>query len=157
MEQFLTGYIERMRPQFRGISASVAHELVAAFLAFRFELYANTVRECSHVLPHIPDGEPYSALRKAVLIMQANAQDLDNSQVVADLSVSFSENELRFVAINLEPGLVEDRATLELDNALIMIYVVALLQSPDDEQALDEHRKFIVRLLAGYKKALGIP
>ncbi len=28
--------------------------------------------------------------------------------------------------------------------------------SPDDEEALSEHRKFIVRLLSGYKKVLGI-
>ena len=51
---------------------------------------------------------------------------------------------------------IEDPGTLELDNALILIYSVAVLTSPDDEEAMAEHRKFIIRLLNGYKKALGI-
>ena len=158
MEQFLTGYIERMRPRFQGISGADAHKLAAAFLAFKFGLYANAVRECSQALAQIPTGnEPCNALRKAVSIMQATAQAMDNSQVVGDSTLSFSEDELRYVAVNLPPDRIEDPATLELDNAIILIYVVARLQSQDDEQALDEHRKFIIRLLAGYKKALGIP
>jgi hypothetical protein len=157
MEKFLTAYIERMRPLFTELSEVTAHELASAFLAFKFGLYANAVRECSHALAHIPAGDPYRALQKAVTIVQENARDLDNSQVVADLSVAFPEQEIQFVAVNLPPEKIEDPATLNLDNALIMIYTVALLQSPEDEQPLDEHRKFIVRLLAGYKKALGIP
>ena len=157
MEQFLTRYVERMRPLFMGISPSVAHELASAFLAFKFGLYTNTVRECSHVLARIPEGEPYQALAKAVTIVRANAQDLDNSQVTADLSVAFSEKEREFVAINLPGEQIEDPATLGLDNALIFIYVVALVSSPEDAEALDEHHKFIIRLLTGYKKGLGIP
>ena len=157
MEKFLSEYIERMRPHFTGISEPTAHELASAFLAFKYGLYANAVRECTHALAHIPQDETFSALRKAVSILQVNAQDLDNSQIVADLSITFSDKEIPFVAVILPPDNIEDKATLELENALILIYTVALLQSPDDEQALDEHRKFIVRMLTGYKKALGIP
>jgi hypothetical protein len=156
MEQFLNRYLERMRPIFAGISAPTAHELASAFLAFKFGLYANAVRECTHALAHIPDGEPNRALIKAVSIVRANAEDLDNSQVVADHSIVFTENEHPFIAINLPVEMTGDPASLELDNALIFIYVVALLQSPEDEEALDEHRKYIIRLLTGYKKALGI-
>ena len=164
MEKFLTEYIERMRPLFTGLSEATAHELASAFLAFKFGLYANAVRECSHALAHIPAGEPYNALTftetgsPRVAGASVNLLDpYDNSQVVADLSVAFPEQETQFVAVNLPREKIEDPATLELDNALILIYTVALLQSPEDEQPLDEHRKFIVRLLAGYKKALGIP
>ena len=157
MEQFLNRYIERMRPIFAGISAPTAHELASAFLAFKFGLYANAVRECTHALAHIPDSEPNRTLMKAVSIVRANAEDLDNSQVVADHSLVFTENEHLFIAINLPFENIDDPASLELDNSLIFIYVVALLQSPEDEEALDEHRKFIIRLLTGYKKALGIP
>ena len=156
MEKFLSEYIERMRPHFTGISESNAHELASAFLAFKYGLYANAVRECTHALAHIPRDETFSALRKAVSIVQVNAQDLDNSQIVAELSITFSDNEIPFVAVILPPDKIEDKATLELENALILIYTVALLQSPDDEQALDEHRKFIVSMLTGYKKTLGI-
>jgi hypothetical protein len=157
MEKFLNEYIEQMRPMFMEVSGSAAHELASAFLAYRFGIYSTAVRECTHALAHIPAGDQYDALRKAVSIVQANAQDLENSQVVSDRSTAFSGNEIRFIAINLAQEKIEDPATLGLDNALILVYTVALLQSPDDEQALDEHRPFIVRLLVGYKKALGIP
>jgi hypothetical protein len=36
MEQFLTAYINRMRPLFTSIPATTAHEIASAFLAFRF-------------------------------------------------------------------------------------------------------------------------
>jgi len=61
-----------------------------------------------------------------------------------------------YVPIILPPGQIEDPGSLELDNALILIYSVAVITSPDDEEAMTEHRKFIIRLLNGYKKALGI-
>ena len=156
MEQFLTGYIERMRPYFTGISETTAHELASAFLAFKFGLYANAVRECTHAIANLSDNGPQGVLKKAVTIVKENAQDLDNSQVVADLSVTFSEAEHQYIVVILPPEKIEDPATLELDNALVLLYTVAYIASPDDELALDEHRTFIVRLLSGYKKALGI-
>ena len=51
---------------------------------------------------------------------------------------------------------VEDPGTLNLDNALILTYVVALITSPEDEEALGEHHRLIVRMLTDYKKALGL-
>ena len=155
MEQFLNAYIGRMRPLFTGISESTAHELASAFLAFKFGLYANAARECDHALAHITQGDANSALRKAILIVRANALDRDVSQVTADLSQVFSEAERPFVAIAIPPEKNEDPATLELDNALILVYTVSLIRSADDEQALDEHRNFIIRMLTGYKKAMG--
>jgi hypothetical protein len=95
-------------------------------------------------------------LKKALAIVLANAQDLDNSQVTADVSLRFDEQERTYTAIKLAPDAVEDPATLELDNALVLVYAAALVASPEDEDAMGEHRKFIVRLLAAYKKALGI-
>jgi len=156
MEQFLTAYIERMRPYFTGLPEATAHQLASAFLAFKFGLYANAVRECTYAISSLPDSGPQGALKKAVTIVKENAQDLYNSQVVADLSVMFSETEHQYTVVNLLPEKIEDPATLELDNALVLLYTVAYIASPDDELALDEHRKYILRLLSGYKKALGL-
>jgi len=156
MEQFLKDYIGRMRPLFTGIPESTAHELASVFLAFKFGLYSNAARECDQALKHIPDGEAHSALKKALLIIRANARDLDISQVTGDLSYSFTEGERKFTAILLPAEKNEDPATLELDNALILVYVASLIRSTEDGEALDEHRNYIVRLLTGYKKALGI-
>jgi hypothetical protein len=156
MEQFLDNYIERMRGQFRGFPAATSHEIASAFLAFKFGLYENAVRECAHAIALIPDSAPNAALKKALLILKANADDRNNSQVTADLTVAFTDAERAFVPIVIPPERNEDPGTLELDNALVMVYVVALITSADDEEALEEHRRLIVRLLTDYKKALGM-
>ena len=156
MERFLNAYIERMRGQFPGFPRATAHEIASAFLAYKFGLYENAVRECTHAITLIPDSASNAALKKALAILSANANDRNNSQVTADLSVAFTEAERAFVAINLPSEKIEDPGTLELDNALILVYVVALITSEDDEEALDEHRRIIVRLLTDYKKAMGL-
>jgi hypothetical protein len=156
MERFLDVYIERMRPYFPGFPQETAHEIASAFLAFRFGLYANAARECTHAIARVPEGETNGALKKALEIIRANAQDRDNSLVTADLGVAFSEAELRYVAVTIPPEKAEDPGTLNLDNALILTYVVALITSPDDEEAMGEHRRSIVRMLNDYKKALGL-
>jgi hypothetical protein len=156
MERFLDAYIERMRPYFPGFPRETAHEIASAFLAFRFGLYANTVRECTHAIALVPGGDANGALKKALEIIRANAQDRDNSQVIADLEIVFSEADLKFVAINLPAEKVEEPGTLNLDNALILTYVAALITSPEDEETMGEHRRLIVRMLTDYKKALGL-
>jgi hypothetical protein len=156
MERFLDAYIERMRPHFPKFPPDTAHEIASAFLAFKFGLYANAVRECTHAITLIPDGESNRALKKALEIIRANAQDRDNSVVTADPGVAFSPTELAYVAITIPLENAEDPGTLNLDNSLILVYVAALITSTDDEEALEEHRRLIVRMLNDYKKALGL-
>ena len=156
MERFLTDYINRLKPHFTGFPASTAHEIASVFLAFKFGLYRNAVHECTQAITLIPDDGAYVALKKALLIVRANAQNLENAQFTSDLSIAFSENERLYVPVILPPDQIEDPGSLELDNALILIYSVAVITSPDDEETMTEHRKFIIRLLTGYKKALGI-
>jgi hypothetical protein len=162
MEQFLTDYIKRIRNGIDDIPEQTGHEIASAFLAFRFELFINAVKECTHAIALLePEGNPthsgaHAALRKALGIVLANAQDLDNSRVTADTTIQFDEQERTFVAIRLAPDAVEVPATLELENALVLIYAAAIIASPEDEEAMGEHRKYIVRMLTAYKKALGI-
>jgi hypothetical protein len=162
MEQFLTDYIERIRKGIEDIPDTTAHEIASAFLAFRFGLYANAARECTHAIGLLGPGKnpahhgACSALKKALGIVLANALDLDNSQFTADMALTFDEQERDYIAIKLAPDTVEDPGTLELDNALVLIYAAAVVASSEDEEAMEEHRKYIVRLLTGYKKALGI-
>lgn len=156
MEQFLAAYISRIRPHFNNFSAATAHEIASAFLAFRFGLYSNAILECSRAISLIQDSKANSALIKALLIVRANAGNIVNAQFTADLSEAFSEEERSFIPLNLLPDQIEDPGTFQLDNALALIYTVAVITSPDDDEALAEHRKFIVRLLTGYKKALGL-
>lgn len=156
MERFLDAYIARMRSYFPGFPGETAHETASAFLAFRYGLYANAARECTNAIALVPGGEANGALKKALEILRTTATDRENSLVSADHGAGFSEAELKYVAVTIRPGDAEDPATLNLDNALVLVYVVALITSPDDEETLEEHRRYIVRMLAGYKKALGL-
>jgi hypothetical protein len=156
MEHFLTEYINRMRPHLNGFPAEAAHEIASAFLAFKFGLYPNAIRECTHAISLIPDNGVNAALKKALSIVRANASDLENAQFTADVTIAFSEEERPHIPVNLPLDQVEDPGAFQLDNALVLIYSVAVITSPDDEEALTEHRKFILRLLTGYKKALGL-
>lgn len=155
MEQYLDDYIGRMKTSYPRFPSGTAHEIASAFLAFKFGLYENAIRECTQAISLIPDSVPNAALKKALTIVQANAADRNNAQVTADLSVAFSPGEQAYTAIHIPPEKNEDPGTLDLDNALILIYVVALITSPDDEEPLDEHRRTILRLLSDYKKAMG--
>jgi len=156
MEHFLRDYIERIKPEFKNVQKKTAHEIASAFFAFKFGLYQNAIEECRLALTQIPDEGGSSALKKALQIVQLNAEDLENAQVNADTRAAFTESELPFVAIRLPQEKIEDSASLELDNALILLYAVAKNTSPDDEQALDEHQKFVLKILTSYKKALDI-
>ena len=156
MERFLNDYIERLRPHFPEYPRETAHEIASAFLAFKFGLYANAVRECTNAIALIPDGTANNALKKALEIIRANAQNRDNSLITSDPGITFSEPERQYVAVTISPDTAEDPGTLNLDNALILTWVVALLTSPDDEEAMGEHRRLITRMLLYYKKALGL-
>ena len=156
MEQFLTAYINRLRPLFTSIPPATAHEIASAFLAYKFGLYPNAIHECTQAISLIPDSRVNAVLKKALSIVRANATNLENAQVTADLTITFSEEDRAYIPVNLPREQVEDPGTFLLDNALVLIYAVAVITSPDDEETLTEHRKFIVRLLTGYKKALGL-
>jgi hypothetical protein len=155
MERFLNEYIQRMQLVFPGFPAMTAHEIASAFLAFKFGLYANAVRECERAISRLPEVKGIGSLKTALMIVSANARDRENSQVSADMSVMFSDADVPYLAIRIPPEKIDDPGTLNLDNALILIYVVAIISSPDDEEALEEHRRFIVRILTDYKKSLG--
>jgi len=157
MEKFLNEYIERMRPVFGRLPENTAHGIASAFFAFKFELYAKSYRECTTALSQVPDGNGSEALKKALTIVRAYAEALDNAQVKPDRVIPFTEAERAYVAVNLPPDRIEDPDTLELDNALLMLYAVAVVASPDDELPLDEHRKFFITILDAYKRALCIP
>jgi len=157
MEKFLKDYIEGMRPVFGRLPEKTAHVIASAFFSFKFELYSKTLRECTTALSQIQDGSGNDALKKALTIVNAYAEAFENAQVRPDVVPAFTDAEHAFLAVNLSPELNEDPSTLELDNALLLLYAVAVIASPDDEQALDEHRKYVVKMLDTYKRALGIP
>lgn len=156
MHRFLREYIERIRPDFPGIPKKTAHEIASAFLSFKFGLFPNTIDECRLALSSLPEGKSTAALKKALQIVLANAQNLENSQVTADEGVAFSGDEKAFVAVTIPDEKNEDPASLALDNALVLLYAVAIITSPDDEEPLEEHQNYVLKILTSYKSALGM-
>jgi len=157
MEKFLSDYIERIRSGYTKIPENTGHVIASAFFSFKFELYQKTLRECATALSQVQDGGSNDALKKALVIVRAYAEAFENAQVRPEVVPSFTEPEHAFLAVNLPAENIEDPPTLELDNALILLYAVSVITSPEDEQALEEHRKYVITLLDTYKRALGIP
>jgi len=156
MEKFLRDYIERFRPDVPVLAEKDAHRIASAFLAFKFGLFAKAAEECQAALSTVPEGKGAAALKKALQAVLVNARDLDNSRVTADSSVSFTPEEKAYCPIVIPDERNEDPASLTLDNALVLVYVAALIRSPEDADALEEHRNYIIRILTSYKSALGI-
>ena len=66
----------------------------------------------------------------------------------------FAEEDYDDLAVRLAKDQVDDPTVLDLDNALILLYVVGIETSPDDEQALEEHQRFVIQILEVYKEKL---
>ncbi len=145
-----------LRPPFGGISEETGHVIASAFFSFKFELYPKTLRECATALSLVPEWNGSSALKTSLLIVRKYAEAYENAQVRPESIPVFGESDKPYLAVNLSPELTEDQLTLDLDNALILLYAVAVITSPDDEQALEEHRKYLIKMLETYKRALGM-
>jgi hypothetical protein len=156
MEKFLKDYIDRIRPTFSRISEETGHVIASVFFSFKFELYPKTLRECSTALSLVPEGNGSLALKTALSVVREYAVAYENAQVRPESIPFFEKSDQPYLAVTLAPELIEDPLTLDLDNALLLLYGVAVITSPDDEQALEEHRKYLVKILDTYKRALGM-
>ncbi len=156
MDKYLDQYIGRMRASYPGFPATTAHEIASSFIAYKFGLYEKAVSECTNAIGMVPDSPANAPLKKALAILRASADDRVNSRITTELSVTFTDAERAYLPIVVPAERNEEPVTLEIDNAFILVYVVALITSHDDEEALGEYRLLIVRLLETYKKAMGL-
>ena len=154
MEKYLYDYMQRISPHFRNMDPDTAHEIASTVLSFKFGLYPKTLQSAENALARLPDTGAAKTLRKAVNIVGDRAENLEKSRVKAVSGESFSAEDEQYLAIVLPPESVEDKEDLKLDNALLLLYTVAYLESPDDGQSLDEHQNFILQILNSYKEEL---
>lgn len=155
MEQYLDDYIERLRPLFSNVGKKAAHEVASVFFSFKFGLYENAVSEAdsaASLLP--PGGESETALRKALAIIRERSVNLRDSDISKPMEDSFVEWERAYLAMVVPEDRIEDKETFQLHNALLLLYAVASLRSPDDEEALGEHRKYVTGILNTYRRLL---
>ncbi len=154
MEKILYDYIRRLTPLFGFVDTATAHEVASVVLSFKFALYSNTIRSADKALASLPDTKEGSALKTALRIVRDRAENLETMKVTDFSKTTFPDDQKEFLAVVLPPGTVEGLATLALNNALLLIYAVAYLESPDDGQALDEHQNYVIQILSTYENDL---
>ncbi len=156
MEAFLTDYIEKMRGVYRDLGGKAGHECASAFFSFKFGLYEKTINAVDKALPLLSHEEPGEVLKIALQIVKERAKNLVDANAAPTREYRWTADQAPYLAVVLPPEEVEDETTLDLDNALLLLYVVSWVSSPDDEQALEEHRKYVIQIIGNYQKALGI-
>jgi len=153
MDSFLSQYIERVRPAFSGIPREAAHQIAFAFLSYKLGIYNDAVTRCDHALKLL-EGRPVpGALGRALSVVRERAAALSQSRFDTRLPFLFTKEDLPFGIIDPKDP-VADADLFQLTDALILLYAAALAGSPDDEQALEEQEKFILQLLATYRRTL---
>jgi len=155
MKQILNEYIGRIEPIITLIDEETGHKIAQALLTYKFGLYQNAVEKSTEALARLEKITPRpGALERALLILRERAADFAESCVTMSPKQTFLAEDSGDLAIRLSPDRIEDPGALDLDNALVLLYAVGIETSPDDEQALEEHQRFIIQILDSYKEKL---
>ncbi len=155
MKQILNDYIVQIEPLLATIDEETGHLIAQVLLTYKFGLYGNAAKKIPEVLARLGTVTPRpGVLERALLILRERADGFAISRVITNPEHIFTEADYDALAIHLLPDQIEDPAALDLDNAQILLYAVGIETSPDDEQALEEHQRFIVQILDSYKDKL---
>nr|WP_303715616.1 hypothetical protein [Methanoculleus marisnigri] len=155
MKDVLNEYIARIEPIFATIDEKTGHLIAQSLLTYKFELYGSAAEKMTAALARLDAITPRpGAVERALLILRERTGDLADSRVTANPEHTFVEADYDDLAIRLRPDQIEDPAALDLDNALVLLYAVGIETSPDDEQALEEHQRFVIQILESYKDKL---
>ena len=153
MDLFLSEYLERVRPAFAALPEQAGHQLAFAFLSYKLGIYHDAATRCEQAMKLI-EGRPLpGVIGRALSIVRGRAEALSNSRFDANLPFLFTKADLPFGIIDPSAP-VTDADLFQLTNALVIIFAAALASSPDDEQPLEEQEKYVLQLLATYKKSL---
>lgn len=152
MKQLLNDYIGTIEPIFAKIDEETGHLIAQSLLTYRFGLYENANERINEALARLRSITAIpGAIEAALLILQERAADLAISRVTPSPHYTFSNADQEVLAIRLRPDQIDNPAALDLDNALVLLYAVGIETSPEDEQALEEHQRFIIQILESYK------
>lgn len=143
-----------MRPIYNRISQKTAHDIAATYLSYKFGLYGKAAEEASRASGTLPEGTNMGLLKKALAMIGDRSKKLDSSDYSLETSVSFTQEDLPFLAMNLRADQVEDMSILFFDNAILLIYAAAYVSSSDDQDTLDEQSALAINILETYQTSL---
>lgn len=155
MEETLDFYIERISPLFSHIGEHTGHEIAAALISYKFGIYENVLKRCGRAIRLLGDSDADATVRKALGILREDAASLREKISIRSYSSAFTDDERAYLALDIPEDRIEYTPGFQLDNALLLIYAVALISSPEDREALDEQRKFALMIIEPYLKLLG--
>jgi hypothetical protein len=153
MDRFLSEYLERVRPAFAALPEHAGHQIAFAFLSYKLGIYLDAVTRCDQALKLIGGRALPGVIGTSLKIVRERADALSSAQFDAKLPFLFTKADLPFGIIDPSAPVV-DADLFQLTNALVILYAAALSSSPDDEQALEEQEKYILQLLATYRRSL---
>jgi len=153
MDSYLSQYIDRVRPVFSGIPRDAAHQVAFSFLSYKLGIYHDAVTRCDQALKLIEGWPNQGVLGRALSVVRERAAALSQALYDTKSPFLFTKEDLPFGIIDPKDP-VADADLFQLTDALIFLYAAALVSSPDDEQALEEQEKFILQLVATYRKSL---
>lgn len=154
MEKYLYDYIDRIRPFFSWVQRDCAHDIASTVLSFKFGLYAKTAADATRALSRLGKTDNSDVICRALSIVRDRAEALGQSRPGEFSPVTFEAEDHPFLALHISPEKIEAPQIYDLDNALLLLYAVAYIRSPDDGQSLDEHQNFVIQILEGYKELI---
>jgi hypothetical protein len=154
IEEYLNVYIENVRPGFRTLDMEAGHQIATVFLTFKHGLYDDAVRRAERALDTLRGSGGWNDLEKALAIVLVRARDLCERGAITTMVPTFMPEESARLPIHLPAELVDDLSHLQLANAVLLLYAAALSSSPQDTQALEEQRNFLLLQLAPYKEKI---
>lgn len=153
MDRFLSEYLERVRPAFAALPERAGHQIAFAFLSFKLGIYHDAVTRCNQALSLLGGKAVPGILGTALRIVRERAEALDGARFDAKLPFLFTKADLPLGILDPAAPVV-DADLFQLTNSLVILYAAAIASSPDDEQALEEQEKYVLQLLATYRKSL---
>ncbi|MDI9632703.1 MAG: hypothetical protein QFX32_01440 [Methanolinea sp.] len=154
MEKYLYDYIDRIGPFFSWVQKDCAHDIASTVLSFKFGLYTKAASDAARAIAKLGKADNSGVLSRALSIVRDRAEALGQSKPGEFSPVTFEADDHPFLALHVSPENIEAPQIYDLDNALLLLYAVAYLRSPDDGQSLDEHQNFVIQILEGYKKLI---
>ncbi|MEA2034733.1 MAG: hypothetical protein U9N40_04480 [Euryarchaeota archaeon] len=157
-------YKSRIMPLGKSVDEPTGHKIASTLISFRMDLYDRVIEQADNAINRLEKkGNEFGVIKKSLQIVREEAKKLVGSKSsvksqytwegetaseeyeykddTSRIELTFEEDEIKYLPIQLPETDVEVRETYNRDNALILLYVVASISSPYDESALDEYMK----------------
>ena len=164
MKGILEEYKSKIVPLGKSVDEETGHKIASTLISFRMDLYDRAIEQADNALNRLEKkGNEFGVIKKSLQIIREEAKKLVGSKSsvksqytwegdtaseeyaykedTSRIELSFEDNEIKYLPIQLPDEDIEVLETYNRDNALILLYIISSISSPYDEPALDEYMK----------------